>query len=974
MSGVRFLVGTGLTVALVVGPLAVPLANADPPGTSSPPDPVSAVADMFSGQTGGAVTAKKSHKNTRLQVKVNKHAIVQGSAVTLTVKRTPKGKKKIAFQVKQLAQKWATFAHRKTSKKGKVTRGYTAKQSGEFHFRVKALQPNVTSKSLAVKVTKKPTPIPPSPTPTPTPTPIPGPTPTGVSAVWPTSTALQVDADYAIAVQVEPAGKMGVNLQTSTASGWQDLAGGSGETNAAGTTKLDLNVASPGPAEFRVVTSATPSVTTAPFDASFTDGGDAIYNVPAQLPSQPGVLVKAQEYPMTYPKLAIKNPLNPSENLIVPKIGDPAVGPPKCVTDPAIAREDCQIPGKQYRIMYSDERWVPNASGGGAVKPGTEAATALLMVPPNVAPNAPVVAWAHPTIGQSNPCSITRGTAALPNGAGPGGMDINIMDMIFFLDDMLAKGYIVVMPDYLGIAVNGPTSLQKTYVVGPQEARDLFYAVKALQTAAKPAVNWPGLPQAGRSFVTMGHSQGGHAALWAGVESPELEETTGLSLEGVIAVAPATDLNMLVNAQAEQQVNWTLGPEVIQTWAGYLPQFALANNVLSEAGMNNLGRFMEYCTTQAFVASNEFFPNGPGQPGTAFMKDPQAPQSQAAFFNWSKIFGAQIPTIQQGLPNSFPKKLPLLLVSGNADNVVLSQANAAFQQSFCAGGANMSAAWTPVATGVVNSPTATTPSAQQAANHLNVLAFPFANDVDPGKGKQAQLVAGSLVEFTGDRFRGKTLNPDCAAVQKPHSATAPVGKVDSWYVFPRLTWKGLTPTADPSDPKFYETGGDPALMLPSKGGDAINLSPALGTVNLKSVSQTGCGFQFMKKPGIKIGYDTNAECTQWGMYPYGQFLYPSAGVGKGWGNYPFQPAQVSVASVSQKSKIHVDVNPNRRNKNYTVKVQKSAASGWKSVKQASTVGVQDTVGVNVGKGRYRVVVPQQHGHRRIASKAVTVVK
>jgi len=83
---------------------------------------------------------------------------------------------------------------------------------------------------------------------------------------------------------------------------------------------------------------------------------------------------------------------------------------------------------------------------------------------------------------------------------------------------------------------------------------------------------------------------------------------------------------------------------------------------------------------------------------------------------------------------------------------------------------------------------------------------------------------------------------------------------------------------------------------------------------------------------------------------------------------------LSVASVSQQSKIEVDVNPNRRNKNYNVKVQKSESSGWKSVKRASTVGVRDTVLVNVGKGRYRVVVPQQHGHRRIASKTVAIVK
>lgn len=244
--------------------------------------------------------------------------------------------------------------------------------------------------------------------------------------------------------------------------------------------------------------------------------------------------------------------------------------------------------------MYTTERWYPNQNGGGSVQNGTVAATGLLFVPPGVKDNAPVVVWAHPTLGQEDKCSISRGTESIPstNGAtgqttmGPGGMDINLTDVVFFLDQMLQKGYVVVMPDYLGIAVDSLDINQnlKTYAVGPQEARDVYYAAQALQDDAKNGRGWPGLSQAGQRFIVAGHSQGGHAALWTGAsERKDFAQNTGMNLKGVISIAPATDLNKLVDVSWDNQANWVIGPEIIQTWVGYLPQFALQNNTLSNA-------------------------------------------------------------------------------------------------------------------------------------------------------------------------------------------------------------------------------------------------------------------------------------------------------------------------------------------------------------------------------------------------------
>jgi hypothetical protein len=60
------------------------------------------------------------------------------------------------------------------------------------------------------------------------------------------------------------------------------------------------------------------------------------------------------------------------------------------------------------------------------------------------------------------------------------------------------------MPDDLRISVNGPTNK----LVGPPEARDMYFMTKALETPANPGLNWSGLAEAGNDFVAMGHSQG----------------------------------------------------------------------------------------------------------------------------------------------------------------------------------------------------------------------------------------------------------------------------------------------------------------------------------------------------------------------------------------------------------------------------------------------------------------------------------
>ncbi len=892
---------TAMTLAVPLVPAVAAQASVASPARAGAAANVNAVQQLLSQNPAAVLPAKKKAKKKRvkkIRVSSNRKAVHKGGTVKLTGTIKPKMKAHVAYQQRRPgAKSWRSIGAEVTGKGGHSTLKAALSQSGAYRFRL--ITKNKKSASISVRSTSPTPPVPPVP---PGPNP---PKPKTISVNWPDGNPLQVDKQYNLPVVVKPALNVQVRLQEKTGSGWDDMYGGTANTGKDGKTTVILSQPDAGTSNLRVRVVNYP-ITSDAVSKDFDDSGDTLYNIPMQLPKNQGVLVKAQEFPMTYPKLKLPDPVTPGQTLVMPQIGTPAAGPPTCVTDDS-PREDCQIPGKQYRFMYTTERWYPNknADGGGSVQGGSQGATALVMVPPDVEDNAPVVAWAHPTLGQPNACSVTRGTSQIDipgtDKKSPGGQDMNLTDMIFFLDQMLEKGYIVVMPDYLGIAVNGPTANQKTYIVGPQEARDVFYAVDALQTNAKADKGWPGLPQADNRFITVGHSQGGHAAIWSGIGADELGKETNQRLKGVVAVAPATDLNKMVDAQWNQQANWVIGPEVIQTWLGYLPEFAFKNITISDAAVNNLTRYEEYCTTQAFVASNEFFPvpDNPDDPAnTPFMKNPNAPANQQAFYNWSQVFAGQTPVIEQGKDNSFPKDMPLELVSGTADQVVLSQVNAAFQESFCDGGADMTAYWTPVATGIANSP-ATKNTAFQAADHLNVLAFPWTDNMtgDPAN-PQYQLVGGSILEFADDRFSGKAVTEDCGDRQKVHKFTNPLGnEKDSWYVFPRLDWSTPTkPKPNPADPKFYQTNGQVALPAPahptSPKDEGINPAPALGTVDIKSVTQTGCGFQFKvvkNKYNVIIGYDSNPECYQWGLYPYGELIYDDAEVGKTWGSYPFTP-------------------------------------------------------------------------------------
>ena len=137
----------------------------------------------------------------------------------------------------------------------------------------------------------------------------------------------------------------------------------------------------------------------------------------------------------------------------------------------------------------------------------------------------PVIAWAHGTSGFAAPCAPSLFTSS-GGGTGP--------YLLPGLTQYLAAGYAVAAADYQGLGVSAGVH---PYLVGSSEGRAVLDATRAARhLLASTTAN---------KILIYGHSQGGHAALFAGELAPTY--APDLNVLGVVAAAPATGLSTLIS-------------------------------------------------------------------------------------------------------------------------------------------------------------------------------------------------------------------------------------------------------------------------------------------------------------------------------------------------------------------------------------------------------------------------------------------
>lgn len=213
-----------------------------------------------------------------------------------------------------------------------------------------------------------------------------------------------------------------------------------------------------------------------------------------------------------------------------------------------------------WRVLYTstDEEGDPIAVSG------------LVLAPEDVPDEArPVLAWAHGTTGIARPCapSLTdHPLQGIPDMSGP-----------------LARGWVVTLTDYPGLGTPGP----HPYLVGASEGRAVLDSVRAahrLDTGMDLSDD----------YLVWGHSQGGHAALFAGQLAPAyLPERR---LVGVAALAPATRLEDNLAAVEGTEVGHLLTILAVEAWSDYYPD--LSTDILTARTRRPARRIAAACINQ----------------------------------------------------------------------------------------------------------------------------------------------------------------------------------------------------------------------------------------------------------------------------------------------------------------------------------------------------------------------------------------
>jgi pimeloyl-ACP methyl ester carboxylesterase len=147
------------------------------------------------------------------------------------------------------------------------------------------------------------------------------------------------------------------------------------------------------------------------------------------------------------------------------------------------------------------------------------AVSGIVSVPKGKSPKGgwPVVTWAHGTTGIAPQCAPSRDT-------GPSsGADSTDKGTAPLFDTWIKDGYAVVRTDYEGLGGPGV----HPYLIGRSEGDGVLDIVRAARQL-DPALS--------NRVVISGHSQGGHAALWAA--SLARSYTPDLHVLGTVAFAP----------------------------------------------------------------------------------------------------------------------------------------------------------------------------------------------------------------------------------------------------------------------------------------------------------------------------------------------------------------------------------------------------------------------------------------------------
>ena len=366
---------------------------------------------------------------------------------------------------------------------------------------------------------------------------------------------------------------------------------------------------------------------------------DAFYDSPATLPAQAGVLVRSEPFPGTVP---------------------------------------AGMTG--YRIYYT------TTDAFGAIVPST----GILLTPADRSTPAPLITWAHGTVGIARDCAPSLRPSALGEPGVPA------------VDRLAQQGWAMVATDYPGMGAEG----RFPYLIGLGEGH-------AVLDAARAARQVPDVWLADQTVI-WGHSQGGHAALWAGQLAAV--PTTFRSVAAA-AMSPASNPRALADQVLAHPdaLGASLGISFVLTaYARYYPGIDL-DALVAPSARSIVREASTRCTTQGATLVTVLT-------GLSIARDQPIVRPGAVDGAFADLLTANTPT--------GPWPAPLFIGQGTADEVIDIGINQQFVGGLCRQGQPVEFRQYPGRT------------------HLGVVApdSPLIDD---------------LVAWTTDRFAGRPATPNC---------------------------------------------------------------------------------------------------------------------------------------------------------------------------------------------------------------------
>jgi pimeloyl-ACP methyl ester carboxylesterase len=329
-------------------------------------------------------------------------------------------------------------------------------------------------------------------------------------------------------------------------------------------------------------------------------------------------------------------------------------------------------------------------------KGGSVAVSGTVSIPQGEAPRGgwPVIVWTHGTTGLAPICAPSRDTDS-----GPEHEYISVIRRL--LDSFVKKGYAIVATDYEGLGTSGDHPFLQGVPTG-RNALDMIRAARALDS------------KIGRSYVVMGHSQGGQVDLFAAAIGPRY--VPDFKLVGNVAFAPGSHISARLDSVTGSAKNELAVPYVLYALGSYArtnPKIKL-DRILSRQALSHMPDLFDGCMTHALTK---------GYWSTAIARDQFVKKPDLRAFR---------KMARENEPGFLRISVPTMILQGKADVTVLPKDTDDVAKELCKSG--------------------------------NVLVY---RPID-GADHDGSMIKGGAdaLAFIDARFKGETVASNCKALPK----------------------------------------------------------------------------------------------------------------------------------------------------------------------------------------------------------------